>query len=415
MDSVLAPAIRLATDGFSLEPMTANWWAAGAERQLAKHRHGGELMIDGRAPRVGERFRNPALASVLAALASDGRDGFYSGRVAEAVVAEVEHEGGVMSLEDLAVHRGEWVDPISVAYGEYRVWECPPNGQGLAALLALNTYAHLRADAVGRSAALSPARLLHAQVESMRLAFADAARFVADPAFSPAPLDELLGDAYAARRASEIDLDRRMPDAGAGLPRSTAGDDTVYFSVVDADGNGCSFINSNFMGFGTGIVPEGCGFSLQNRGRGFSLEAGHANALAPGKRPYHTIIPGLLTHRDGGKGGLAAVFGVMGGMMQPQGHLQVVAGLVDDRLDPQSVLDAPRFQLADGDPNGALLVEDSFDEAILAELRDLGHDVVPVEGLRRGLFGLGQVIATGDDGILWAGSDPRGDGYAGGY
>lgn len=196
------------------------------------------------------------------------------------------------------------------------------------------------------------------------------------------------------------------------IPRAAAGDDTVYFCVVDADGNACSFINSNFMGFGTGIVPEGCGFSLQNRGRGFVLETGHANVLEPGKRPYHTIIPGLLTHANGE---LAAVFGVMGGMMQPQGHLQVVAAMVDAGVDPQSALDAPRFQLADGDPNGTVLVEDTMDEALVRELDRRGHVVQAVGGVRRGLFGLGQIIARGADGLLWAGSDPRGDGHAGGF
>jgi len=407
LGDVLAPAIRFAEEGFSLEPMAAGWWAAGAERQLSAHRHGGELMLNGRAPRVGERFRNPGLASVFRELADGGRDAFYRGWVAERIVAELEHEGGVMTLDDLAAHRGEWVEPVSLDYDGYRVWECPPNGQGLAALLALGTYRTLRDDA-----GANEAMRIHYQIEAMRLAFADAARFVADPDFAPAPLAGLLDPEYLARRAALVDPARAMAHVGPGIPASSVGDDTVYFSVVDADGNGCSFINSNFMGFGTGIVPRGCGFSLQNRGRGFVLEAGHANALEPRKRPYHTIIPGLLTSEDGG---LAAVFGVMGGMMQPQGHLQVVCRLVDERLDPQSALDAPRFQLADGDPDGTVLVEDSFPGAVVEELRSLGHDVAPVSGARRALFGLGQVIATGDERMLWSGSDPRGDGYAGGF
>jgi gamma-glutamyltranspeptidase/glutathione hydrolase len=344
---------------------------------------------------------------VLEALASEGRDVFYDGWIAERIVAELEYEGGVMTRDDLAAHRGEWVEPISIRYGDYDVWECPPNGQGLAALLALNAYGQVR----GRETA-SAAEALHAQVEAMRLAFADAARFVADPAFAPAPLAELLSTQYAVRRAALIDPGRAMDEAGPGLPATTVGDDTVYFSVVDAEGNGCSFINSNFMGFGTGIVPQGCGFSLQNRGRGFVLDAGHANALMPGKRPYHTIIPGLLTHASGD---LAAVFGVMGGMMQPQGHLQVVSHLIDAMLDPQSALDAPRFQLADGDPDGTLLVEDSTAPDLVHALEERGHRVTSVSGTRRATFGLGQIIASGGDGVLWAGSDPRGDGHAGGF
>lgn len=404
---VLAPAVRIARDGFSVEPMTSLWWGAGAERQLAGRRHGAELMLDGRGPRVGERFRNPGLAHVLEVLAAEGRDPFYTGQIAERIVEELEHEGGVMTLDDLASHRGEWVEPIRVRYNGYDVWECPPSGQGLAALLALQTYDLLR-DAAGHD----PVAALHAQVESMRLAFADAARYIADPAFAPAPLAQLLSRRYAETRASHVDPDRTMDPPSAGVPPQSVGDDTVYFCVVDAEGNGCSFINSNFQGFGTGIVPRGCGYTLQNRGRGFLLEEGHANALEPRKRPYHTIIPGLLTDASGG---LAAVFGVMGGMMQPQGHLQVVAGMVDRALDPQSALDAPRFQLDNGRPDGAVLVEESLDESAVEGLRRRGHEVVSVDGVRRGAFGLGQIIATGADGMLWAGSDPRGDGHAAGF
>ena len=405
--AVLAPAIRLARGGFALGPMTALWWAAGVERQLSGHRYGHELMIDRRSPRAGERFRNPGLARVFESLATEGRDAFYDGWIARRIVDEIGHEGGCMTAEDLSTHRGEWVDPISVRYGDYDVWECPPNGQGLAALLALNAYRH-----VPPSVRIGGADRVHAQIEAMRLAFADSSRFVADPAVAPAPLDELLSDAYAAARAAEITPDRALASAGPGLPPNAAGSDTVYFSVVDEAGNGCSFINSNFAGFGTGIVPQGCGFSLQNRGLGFVLEPGHPNELAPGKRPYHTIIPGLMTHRSGG---LAAVFGVMGGMMQPQGHLQVVTRLLDERCDPQRALDAPRFQLANGDPDGPVLVEDSTDPAVVASLRLRGHDVQIIGGDDRAVFGLGQIIARGDDGILWAGSDPRGDGHAGGF
>ena len=403
---VLAPAARLARDGFALSPMAARWWASGIERQVASRRHGHELMVDGRSPRVGERFSNPGLAGVFDSLAGDGRAGFYEGWIAERIVEEIAFEGGCMTADDLAAHRGEWVDPIRVRYGGYDVWECPPNGQGLAALLALGIYAQ-----VPQEMRAEPADRLHAQVEAMRLAFADAARFVADPAFAPAPLEELLSNEYAASRAAGIRIDRARASVGPGLPARLAGSDTVYFSVVDAEGNGCSFINSNFAGFGTGIVPRGCGFTLQNRGLGFVLESGHANELAPGKRPYHTIIPGLMT-RDGR---LAAVFGVMGGMMQPQGHLQVVCRLVDEGLDPQSALDAARFQLAGGDPNGTLLVEEGTDAAVVQALEARGHTVETVAGERRAGFGLGQIIACGEGGMLWSGSDPRGDGQAGGF
>ena len=403
LSTVLAPAVRFARHGFSVEPMTARWWAAGAERQLAGKRYGAELTVGGRAPRVGERFANPGLATVLETLASEGAAGFYGGWIAERIAEEVAHEGGVMTVEDLSAHRGEWVEPISVPYGDYTVWECPPNGQGLAALLALQTYRELREGCAGA------ADRLHAQIEAMRLGFADAARHVADPAFAPAPLSQLLSPGYAARRAGEVVLARRMEHASAGVTVGEVGSDTVYFSVVDEHGNGCSFINSNFMGFGTGVVPRGCGFTLQNRGRGFVLDAGHENGLAPGKRPYHTIIPGLLTT---GSGDLAAVFGVMGGMMQPQGHLQVVSAMVDHRLDPQSALDAARWQLDGGDPDGIVLVEESMDSALCDELAARGHTLQSVSGAGRAVFGLGQIIAAGDSGLLWCGSDPRGDGTA---
>lgn len=410
---VLQPAIRIAEAGFSVEPMTARWWKSGAERQLADRRFAAELTRDGRAPAVGERFRNPSLAAVLRELAREGRDAFYRGRVAEALVAEVRHEGGVMTLDDLQAHSGEWVDPISLSYAGHTVWECPPNGQGLAALLALGINERTRRRlGLQESTTADPVLLLHLQIEAMRLGFADAARFVADPATDPAPLGTLLSDGYLEDRSRLISAEHAMETPGPGLDVNTVGTDTVYFSVVDGEGNGCSFINSNFMGFGTGIVPEGCGFTLQNRGRGFTLRDGHPNSLAPGKRPYHTIIPGLLTNDQGA---LAAVFGVMGGMMQPQGHLQVLAHLLDAGLDPQSALDAPRFCLADGSPAGPVQVEESMDAEQIEALRGLGHEVDVVSGASRAIFGLGQVIVTGEEQMLWCGSDPRGDGHAGGF
>jgi gamma-glutamyltranspeptidase/glutathione hydrolase len=402
---VLTPAIRHASDGFPVAPLTARWWNAGAQHQLSLWPHGHELTIDGRAPHPGERFRNPGLSSVLESLARDGREAFYRGWIADRIAAAVAEAGGALTTEDLARHAGEWVEPISIPYGDYTVWECPPNGQGLAALLALSIYSHLRPQ--------SPEERLHAQVESMRLAFADAAAHVADPDTDPAPLDALLSPDYSRRRAEIVSLHRRADAVGPGIPPTMTGDDTVYFAVVDGDGNGCSFINSNFMGFGTGIVPEGCGFSLQNRGRGFTLTSGHPNVLAPSKRPYHTIIPALMT--QSGSGALAAVLGVMGGMMQPQGHFQVVVSLCDDRKDPQAALDSARFQLADGDPNGDVWLEEPASPATVQGLTERGHRVETIGGYRRSSFGLGQIIASGDDGVWWCGSDPRGDGHAAGF
>ncbi len=413
---VVAPAIRLARAGFPVAPMTALWWQAGADRQLSATAYGHELMIDGRGPRVGERFRNPGLADVLERFADEGAAPFYTGYIGERIAAAVRQAGGCMQQSDLAAHRSEWVTPISVAYRDCTVWECPPNGQGLATLLALNILNNLPCD--------DPAdpSFLHCMVEAMRLGFADAAYCVADPAEVPIPLDELLSPEYGQQRAKLIDRTRAMHTAEAGAPARAlyphrsdmdrpprVGDDTVYLAVTDARGNGCSFINSNYMGFGTGIVPQGCGFSLQNRGYGFERDPDHPNALRPGRRPYHTIIPGLITSRDGTS--LHSVMGVMGGMMQPQGHLQVTSALVDANVDPQAALDRARFQLEDGDANGRLLVEETDRGHLASSLSSLGHTTVEVAGRSRYQFGLGQIICRTPDGWI-AGSDGRGDGCA---
>lgn len=413
---VVAPAVRLAAEGFAVAPMTSLWWKAGAERQLSHTAFGYELMTDGRAPRAGERFRNPGLARVLEAFAESGAAPFYTGEIAERVVASVRQAGGCMQMSDLAAHRSEWVDPISVVYRDVEVWECPPNGQGLPALIALNILKHLDCGEADST------RFTHCMVEAMRLAFADAEYCVADPAELTIPLAELLSEAYGRLRAGQIDRTTAASSVHAGdiarslyphragtpgVPR--VGDDTVYLAVTDAEGNGCSFINSNFMGFGTGIVPEGCGYSLQNRGYGFTLDPDHPNALRPGRRPYHTIIPGLITSPKATE--LHSVMGVMGGMMQPQGHLQVVSALVDADLDPQSALDRERFQLEDGKPNGALLVEESESGRLAADLAGYGHRIREVSGLGRYQFGLGQIIRRTADGWM-AGSDGRGDGCA---
>ncbi|HWQ85013.1 MAG TPA: gamma-glutamyltransferase, partial [Anaerolineales bacterium] len=249
----------------------------------------------------------------------------------------------------------------------------------------------------------------HLMIEAMRLAFADASWYVADPAFSPAPLAEMLSKGYAAERRKRIDMRRANPDPRRGTPVSAS--DTVYFSVVDGSGNACSFINSNYMGFGTGIVPQGWGFALQNRGHNFSLQPEHPNVLAPGKRPYHTIIPALVT--DSQTGELIASYGVMGGFMQPQGHVQVLVGLVDDELDPQAALDRPRFCIQDGKLGGQVALEDGLPANLLVGLENMGHRVTVVSGMRRSIFGRGQVILRdAQSEVLCAGSDPRADGCA---
>jgi gamma-glutamyltranspeptidase / glutathione hydrolase len=402
---VLEPAIRLAEEGFPVAPLTAYFWARGVERQLRRAPGGLELTIDGRAPRPGEIFRNPGLAHTFRLVADEGKTAFYQAEIAERIAAAVQAAGGLLHVDDLAGHHSTWEEPISVTYRGVQVWECPPNGQGLAALLGLNI---LEGFTLAETAPLSSERL-HVQIEAMRLAFADTRWYVADPEFHPAPLEALLSKEYAAERRKKIDLNRATLDRSYGIPNDAS--DTVYLSVMDGEGNACSFINSNYMGFGTGIVPQGLGFSLQNRGHNFSLDPDHPNSLAPEKRPYHTIIPAMVT--DPQDGSLIASLGVMGGFMQPQGHLQVLSALVDDGLDPQSALDRPRFCIPAGETAGGVALEEGIPEKVVAELAGKGHQVSRISGHERALFGRGQIIwREPGTGVLWGGSDPRADGCA---
>lgn len=395
----LEPAIQLAERGFPVTPITAYFWERGADKQLKESQGGQELTIKGRAPRAGEIFRNPGLAKTLRKVADQGAKAIYHGEIAEAISGVVQDAGGVLSQADLAEHTSTWVEPISTTYRDLRIWECPPNGQGLAALLALN---FLNGFLVAELDPLGAERL-HLIAEALRLAFADAGWFVADPEASDIPIEELLSETYAEARRELIDPNRASPAQVHGMPK--AGSDTVYLTAVDENGNACSLINSNYMGFGTGLVPSGWGFSLQNRGHGFSLDPNHPNALAPGKRPYHTIIPSMATREDGS---LYASFGVMGGFMQPQGHVQVVLALQDDNLDPQAALDRPRICLTAGSPDSELAVEEGISEHVAAQLSSMGHDVELVGGQDRAVFGRGQIIMS--DQVLIGGSDPRADG-----
>ncbi|MCX8024086.1 MAG: gamma-glutamyltransferase family protein [Thermanaerothrix sp.] len=405
LTTILEPSIELAERGFAVAPLTAYFWQRGAEAQLRRALNGDELLIEGRAPRAGEVFRNPNLAHVLQQIAALGKKAFYEGPIAEAIVSTVQAAGGCLALEDLAEHHSTWDEPLAVTYRHFKVWECPPNGQGLTALLALNI---LKGYDLTPFDPLSPQRL-HLQIEALRLAFADAFRFVADPAYVDLPLEALLSETYAAERRALIHPQQALMQVGSGEPLK--GSDTVYFCVVDEMGNACSMVNSNYMGFGTGIVPRGCGFSLQNRGHNFSLDPSHPNALHPGKRPYHTIIPALVTHAE--DDALFAAVGVMGGFMQPQGHVQVITALVDDGLDPQSSLDRPRFCVQVQEPGGRVAVEEGVPEPTLAALAAMGHPIERVGGMGRALFGRGQIILRDrESGVLWGGSDPRADGCA---
>ncbi len=403
MAEILAPAIYLAEEGFPVAPLTSYFWQRGAERQLKIAPNGHELTIAGRGPRAGETFRNPGLARTLRTIAQGGKAAFYQGQIAESIVNVVQSAGGCMTIDDLAAHTSTWETPASVTFGGFRVYECPPNGQGITALLALNLLEGF--DLAGLNP-LSVERL-HLQIESLRLAFADTRWYVADPTFSP-DWQWLLSKDYAAERRKLIHPNRATLDQQKGRPFASS--DTVYFCVVDSWGNACSFINSNYMGFGTGIVPKGWGFTLQNRGHNFSLNPTHPNRLEPRKRPYHTIIPGLITRQEDGS--LFGPFGVMGGFMQPQGHVQVGLALMTDGLDPQSALDLPRFCLEDGHSSDTVALEEGIPLSVMAALAEMGHPVRPVNGWERSLFGRGQVILRDNGGTLAAGSDPRADGCA---
>jgi len=413
---VLAPAIRLAEEGFPVAPITSYFWRRGAARQLKDALNGEELTLDGRGPYPGEIFRNPGLARTLKKVAEGGKKAFYEGEIAEAIAAVLREAGGCMTMSDLAAHVSTWDTPISITFGDLRLWECPPNGQGITALIALNL---LEGFDILSLAPLSADRL-HLEIEALRLAFADARWYVADPARQTSEVyPALISKAYAAERRKLINLHKATLDQPRGTP--VAGSDTVYFCVVDKWGNACSFINSNYMGFGTGIVPKGWGFTLQNRGHNFSLEPGHPNALAPGKRPYHTIIPALITragNKEPGNQGtllpdsLFAAFGVMGGFMQPQGHVQVFLDLAQG-LDPQTALDLPRFCIGDDTSGDVVALEEAMPGEVMSDLAKRGHRVQEVGGWERALFGRGQIILRDPQtGVLTGGSDPRADGCA---
>ncbi|KJE96541.1 gamma-glutamyltranspeptidase [Capsaspora owczarzaki ATCC 30864] len=426
MQDILTPAVELAQKGFPVSHITAHSWSNQAALLKSQSPGGADLLVDGRAPLPAELFRNPALAGVLKEIGARGAEAFYTGRVAEAIVESLSAKGGVMTLQDLqchlahslsigpdalhqaALHNTTVVAPISTSFGGLRVWECPPNGQGLIALIALNI---LEATPV-LSHPVNSAEYLHYIIESLRLAFADGQFHITDPTKSNIPLDTLLSKEYGRTRAQLIRPGCVLPATSTGVPVNST--DTVYFSVVDGEGNACSFINSNYTGFGSCIVPTGTGFSLQSRGSNFSLMPNHPNVVAPEKRPYHTIIPAMLT-TDSGE--LYASYGVMGGFMQPQGHVQVLLNLLKDD-NPQHALDLPRVCITPdehGDGLPTVLLEEGIDAAVLQQLAGWGHSVQHVTGTARSVFGRGQVIRRLPTGVLVAGCDPRSDGMACGW
>jgi gamma-glutamyltranspeptidase/glutathione hydrolase len=401
---LFADAIEYAERGYPVSPQIAQSWAngvaryhalAGAEPAPEFAEWGRVWTIDGRAPRAGERWRNPDAARTLRLLAESRAAALYDGEIAQALVTFAARTGGFLTAADLAGHTSTWVEPVAAQYRGHEVWEIPPNGQGIAALVALHILAGL-----DLSAASEPERR-HAQIEAMKLGFADAHAYVADPDLVPVPTAALLSQEYAARRRAEIGS-----RAGEPKPGDPARGGTVYLCTADAAGMMVSLIQSNYMGFGSFVALPGYGFGLQNRGAGFSLDPAHPNVLAGGKRPFHTIIPGFLTRA----GEPVGAFGVMGGHMQPQGHLQLVVRTLDEELDPQAALDAPRWYWHAG---RELYAEPELGEQVLTGLRARGHEVVSAGG--SAFFGHGQAIWRLPEGGYVAGSEPRADGCASGY
>jgi gamma-glutamyltranspeptidase/glutathione hydrolase len=397
---LLEPAWELAENGYPVSEVFARYWEVGEDLLLKNEAASRALLLDGRAPRPGEVFVQPDLAATLSTVAEGRADAFYNGEIARSMARAAQEAGGYLSEEDLAGHESTWVEPIWTDYRGVRVYEIPPPGQGIAALEMLNILEGFDLgdlDPVG-------ADRIHLEVEAKQLAYRDLYEEIGDPEFwrhAEIPTGRLISKEYA-----ETLRERISPDRASGRVREPAlGEDTTYLCAVDAGGNGCSFINSLYMGFGSGVVAEGTGVCLQNRGNSFRHDPDHPNCLEPGKRPMHTIIPGLAT--SSATGALWATFGVMGGPMQPQGHAQLLSNLIDHDMSPQDAVDHPRH-FHGGD---TLLVEGRVPEREVARLRSKGHDVevganyvIPTGGA--------QLIRVLDSGVRACGSDPRKDGCA---
>lgn len=414
MAEVLAPTIRYAREGHPVHEVIAHYWARSVPLLAKWPGFTEQFTIGGRAPATGETWRNPNLADTLEKIAQGGRDAFYKGDIARTIDAYFREHGGFLRYEDLAAHAGDWIDPVSTNYRGFDVWELPPSGQGIAALQMLNL---LEPHDLASHGFGSPEHV-HLLVEAKKLAFADRARWYADPDFHPAPVERLISKDYAAGRAALISMERAARQVQPGTPVQLDEGDTIYLTTADADGMMVSLIQSNYRGMGSGMAPPGLGFILQNRGEQFVLgDPNHPNAYAPGKRPFHTIIPAFVT-RDG-KPWLS--FGVMGGAMQPQGHVQILVNMIDFGMNLQEAGDAPRIHhdgsaepvgdnaaMTDG---GRIELESGFPYETVRELMRRGHRVQFADGP----YGGYQAIQVNPHGGWIGASESRKDGQAAGY
>jgi gamma-glutamyltranspeptidase/glutathione hydrolase len=401
LGDLLAPAIRCAEEGFPVTEIFSGYWEA-SERKLRREETASRTFLPaGHAPRTGEIFRNPDLAWSYRQIARHGRKAFYEGAIARRILACSQHRGGTLTAADLAGFSSEWVEPIATEYRGWTVYELPPNGQGIAALAMLNLMEEFPLADFGPNSASA----LHVMIEAQKLAYADLIRYVADPKFSRVPVAGMLSKEYAHRRAELIDMNRANGEVAAGRPPGM-GSDTTYLCVVDTEGNLVSYIQSNYNSFGSGLVADGTGFALQNRGGLFSLDPASPNALAGRKRSLHTIIPGFMSH-----GSRRVAFGIMGGWNQAQAHAQFVANMVDHRMNLQAALEAARFtKMTFGGCDVEL--EARVPAPVRAELAVKGHDI-KLHGDFAAAVGGGQAVmrdfATG---VNYGASDPRKDGAA---
>ena len=411
MKEILEPAIQYCREGFPVSPVISIYWKAS--EFLGENPNFRETFLpDGRAPEAGEIFGNPDLASTLQKIAEEGRDAYYKGEIARTIDEYCRRVGCYLRYEDLASHSSTWVEPVSTNYRGYDVWELPPNGQGIAALQMLNILEAYNLKEMGHNTA----DYLHHLVEAKKLTFADRAKFYADPEFNALPVSELISKEYAQERRKLLDPLKAMVEVPPGNPRLENGD-TIYLTVADKDRNMISLIQSNYLGFGSGLVPDDLGFGLQNRGALFTLEEGHFNQYEPGKRPFHTIIPAFVT-LDGNP---FLSFGVMGGDMQPQGHVQVLCNLIDFGMSPQEAGDAPRFRhTGSAQPTGSeaqsrggtVNLESGISAAEKLKLIDKGHRIGFISN---GYGGYQAIMYDAEHNVYLGASESRKDGHAAGY